>query len=414
MRTLLAAPLHDPAALHADRGAAVWWLGQAGFMVSQGGLRIVIDAYLSDSLAEKYRGRRFPHTRMMAPPVAPGALTGVDWLLCTHGHTDHMDPGTIPALLSANPAARVLAPRAEAERAVERGVPEDRLVLIDIGETVDLGGVLATATPAAHETMARTGDGHLFLGYVLSGGGVTLWHSGDTIPWTGQVEWLAPFRVDLALLPVNGRDGERAANGVPGNLTLAEAVRLADSIGARAMIAHHFGLFDFNTIDPAAARGTLAGLDVRAEVVLAELFLAWHVAPVSRKALSVLLVGRGNGAGAATAMDRLAARLPGLSVGCAALDARGDEGPDRAVVPADFRRFDLILATDDQALAALSTLRPADATAVTGHLGAYVEAGSIVDLAGPEGPDPAAATATNAAIDAATAGLARLIGRIAR
>jgi len=80
MNVLQAAPLADPAALTADRGAAVWWLGQAGFLIAQGGLRIVIDAYLSDSLAEKYRGKAFPHNRMMPPPVAPDALTGIDWL----------------------------------------------------------------------------------------------------------------------------------------------------------------------------------------------------------------------------------------------------------------------------------------------------------------------------------------------
>lgn len=287
MSILQPRPLDNVNCLKARAGAAFCWLGQAGFLIEQAGLRIVIDAYLSDSLALKYAGTRFPHKRMMPPPVAPSELTGIDWLLCTHGHTDHMDPGTIGPLLSANPEARVLAPRAEAARARERGVPDQRLVLIDAGEARDLGGVTVTAVPAAHEELRRTEDGYLFLGYVLEGAGVTLWHSGDTIPWPGQVEWLLPFRVDVALLPVNGRDALRAANGVPGNLTLEEAVALTDAIGAPAMVAHHFGLFDFNTIDPSDARRRLAGLVHRADVQLAETGLAWDVHPAQKAWLAV-------------------------------------------------------------------------------------------------------------------------------
>lgn len=429
MSVLQANALVDPAALAADRGAAVWWLGQAGFLIAQGGLRIVIDAYLSDTLAEKYRGKPFPHVRMMQTPVAPGALTGIDWLLCTHGHTDHMDPGTIPALLAANPQARVLAPRSEQARALERGVPADRLVLIDAGETVDLGGVLCTATPSAHEEMARNEAGYLYLGYVLSGGGVTLWHSGDTIPWSGQAEWLAPFRVDLALLPVNGRDAQRAANGVPGNLTMAEAIALTDAIGARSMIAHHFGLFEFNTLDPAEGQRLIGTLPHRAEVALATPFTAFRIAPTARDALSVLMVCKGNICRSPTAEGCLTSQLPGLCVDSAAImdwnvgRAPHDEtqavarargvllGAQRArqITTEDFHRFDLILGMDDENMAALAALRPDDATAVVGRLGAYLEPGSVADIADPWGHTRAVFEAVFDQIQQATAGLARLI-----
>jgi L-ascorbate metabolism protein UlaG (beta-lactamase superfamily) len=286
MSILQPRPLRDVNGLKAGAGAAFCWLGQAGFLIEQAGLRVVIDPYLSDSLALKYAGTRFPHQRMMPPPAAPSGLTGIDVLLCTHGHTDHMDPGTIVPLLAANPQAKVLAPRAESVRARERGVPQDRLMLIDAGETLEFGGLKVTAVPAAHEELLRTDDGYLFLGYVLHGAGVTLWHSGDTIPWPGQVEWLLPFRIDVALLPINGRDAHRAANGVPGNLTLEEAVALTDEIGAPAMVAHHFGLFDFNTIDPVDARRRLAGLTHQADVQLAATGVAWDVHPMQRARLA--------------------------------------------------------------------------------------------------------------------------------
>lgn len=39
---------------------ALFWLGQAGFILDTPRLRLVIDLYLSDSLAEKHHGTRFP------------------------------------------------------------------------------------------------------------------------------------------------------------------------------------------------------------------------------------------------------------------------------------------------------------------------------------------------------------------
>jgi len=234
-------------------GLRLYWLGQAGFVLDIAGKRLVIDPYLSDSLAVKYRGARYPHERMMPAPIAPDKLTGVDHVLCTHAHTDHMDPGTLPALFAANPAARLVAPRAVRAAALERsGLDPARIDLVEAGETIALGDALRlTATRAAHETLERDADGnHRFLGYALAGAGAVLWHSGDTVSYEGQAEEVARLAPDIALLPVNGRRPELSENGVPGNLSLDEAAGLARAIGASAMIAHHYGLFAFNTADP--------------------------------------------------------------------------------------------------------------------------------------------------------------------
>ena len=234
-------------------GLTIYWLGQAGFVIDIFGTRIVIDPYLSDSLAEKYRGTPRPHVRMTPPPVAPSDIPHVDHVCCTHAHTDHMDPGTLPALMEANPAARLVAPRAMREQALIRsGLAENRLTLVDAGETFPLSDALTLIpTRSAHETLDRDDQGnHRFLGYCFTAAEATLWHSGDCIPFDGLVDEVSKLNPDIALMPVNGRHPELSSNGVPGNFTLDEAVDVARQVGAGFVVAHHYGLFDFNTLDP--------------------------------------------------------------------------------------------------------------------------------------------------------------------
>jgi L-ascorbate metabolism protein UlaG (beta-lactamase superfamily) len=227
------------------------WLGQAGFVIEFDRFRMLIDPYLSDSLAEKYKGTKFPHTRMMAAPILPDELDRLDVVLCTHRHTDHMDPGTLQPLARRFLRARFVVPAAVVDEAVKQcGVGTDRLIAVNAGDRTEiLDGCFVSPIPSAHETLDRDSNGNYpWLGYLIEVGGIRLYHSGDCILYPGLAEAVAAHAPHVALLPVNGRDAQRSGNGVPGNFTLDEAVALARSSGARAMIAHHYGLFDFNTI----------------------------------------------------------------------------------------------------------------------------------------------------------------------
>lgn len=241
------------AAAPSDESVRFYWLGQAGFLVTAAGRRIVVDPYLSDSLAEKYRGKTYPHVRMMPAPISIPELAPVDVVLVTHQHTDHMDPGTLGPLAEQNPGCRFVVPRAAMDEALKRiGANPDRLVGLDAGERFSpFANCTVIATRAAHEDLQRTPEGlHRFLGYVLDLGGARLYHSGDTVPFDGQEAEVAALAPEVALLPVNGRRKELSAAGIAGNLTLDEARALTAGIGAADMIAHHYGMFDFNTVSP--------------------------------------------------------------------------------------------------------------------------------------------------------------------
>jgi L-ascorbate metabolism protein UlaG (beta-lactamase superfamily) len=234
-------------------GTRLYWLGQAGFVLESEGRRLVIDPYLSDSLAEKYRVTAFPHERMMPPPVGVKGLGEVDMVLTTHQHTDHMDPSTLKPLFATRPTARLVAPAAAREEALKRsGIDEERLIALDAGERIEpLPGLFVTATRAAHETLERDAAGHhRFLGYLIETGPFRIWHSGDCVPFAGLIEEVAALAPQVTLLPVNGRRPALSERGIAGNFSIEEAIKTALAVGAGTMIAHHYGMFAFNTADP--------------------------------------------------------------------------------------------------------------------------------------------------------------------
>lgn len=238
---------------------ALWWLGQAGFAIRFRDHSLLIDPYLSDHLAAKYAGTEFPHFRMMPPPIAPTEVKSLDWCLCTHRHSDHMDPGTLPELARENPNCLFVLPRAEGRHAVEIGVPATHRILLDDGDRFEPeADVSILAVASAHETVERDADGLCrFLGYVIRLGRITLYHSGDCVPYDGLADRLKSSGVHVALLPVNGRDENRRRRGIPGNFTLSEALSLRKKAGIRFLIVHHFGMFDFNTVDPQVMRSQI-------------------------------------------------------------------------------------------------------------------------------------------------------------
>jgi L-ascorbate metabolism protein UlaG (beta-lactamase superfamily) len=238
------------------------WLGQAGFLIRSDQFVLVIDAYLSDSLAEKYRGTEFSHTRLMPVPIMPEGLAPVDAVFCTHAHTDHMDPETVAVLADRNPRARFFVPKAARETAGLRGIPSDRTIAMNSGDRVRAApGLEVHALASAHEELRTDAAGHHhFLGYVIKLGDLVIYHSGDCVPYPGLAARLAAFEIDLAILPVNGRDDHRRRNGVPGNFTLPEAAALCVESGISSMIACHFGMFAFNTLSETCLDRQIADL----------------------------------------------------------------------------------------------------------------------------------------------------------
>ena len=151
------------------------------------------------------------------------------------------------------PSLRFVVPAASAALARERAeVGDIRLIPVDAGAKIEpLPGVELSALPAAHETIERDESGRCrFLGFCLASDRTSIFHSGDCVPYEGQAEELARAAPDLALLPVNGRSEALRRAGFAGNFHVEEALALCVGAGVPSLIAHHYGMFAFNTLDP--------------------------------------------------------------------------------------------------------------------------------------------------------------------
>jgi L-ascorbate metabolism protein UlaG (beta-lactamase superfamily) len=235
----------------------ILWLGQATFRLSISGVEVLIDPWFS------------PHPDRLIPPPPLTVADDVDLLLITHEHLDHLDEEFLPVLAARSPGAHVVIPQC----LVSRVEPHFGTVTgVVPGDTVVHGELTVDVVPAVHGvTMADAygdgsslGEGPRFVGYVLRGDPV-VYHAGDTIPSPQVTSAFAGDRVDVALLPINGRDEERERAGLVGNLDAREAVELALLVNAHTLIPFHWDGFVGNTASPADA---VSAADGRIDVLV--------------------------------------------------------------------------------------------------------------------------------------------------
>lgn len=218
--------------------AAFWYIGQEGYVILLNGKYILCDAFLLD----------MPNVRKYPPVMDARELTFIDYVFCSHGHLDHTDPKTLSVLPKVNEKARFFTPYAVAERAIELGVPRQRLTPLTQDKPVELDGLTVTTIPAAHEQLHFDDDGNAMeLGYIFDGGGIRIYHSGDCCVYDGLENRLGGL--DVALLPINGRDYYRLKRDCIGNMDSTEALTLARNIGAKLLIPMHYDLFPGNTVN---------------------------------------------------------------------------------------------------------------------------------------------------------------------
>ena len=150
------------------------------------------------------------------------SLTDLDAVIITHQHPDHVDPEHVPALLAANPQARVYV-----EPQVVAKIPLAGARPIAADSTVVLGGVTISAVGGLHAVIHRDIPRIGNVGIVISASGEpTFFHPGDSL---AEV----PQGVDLVGIPAYGPWA-----------ALSETIDFVRAVGAPRGFLIHEGLLN--------------------------------------------------------------------------------------------------------------------------------------------------------------------------
>ena len=198
------------------------WIGQSGYILSDGKSEICIDPYLSNVV-----DRVAKRGRMVEAPFLPEELK-CDVVICTHNHLDHVDVDAIPLMKKDN--MLFMAPADAKAQLVECGV--SKFKEFDEGTTVKIGDFELTAVFADHTVPA--------VGVIVKQSGITMYFSGDT-EYNEKLEELKKYNIDFMFICINGKLG---------NMNVDEAIKLTKIINPRVGVPTHYGMFESNTENP--------------------------------------------------------------------------------------------------------------------------------------------------------------------
>jgi L-ascorbate metabolism protein UlaG (beta-lactamase superfamily) len=193
-------------------------------LIELGGVRLLTDPVLRP---------RFAHLKRHGAAPAPEITEGVDAVLVSHLHLDHLDPASLSRLPR---RVRLIVPRGAGEFLRGRGFPH--VEELAPGQSQDVGGVEVVATPAAHDgrRWPLGGPRASPIGFVLRGVR-SIYFAGDTDLFE-SMDRLEPG-LDLALLPVWGWGPTLG----PGHLNPERAARAAQLLRPRIAVPIHWGTF---------------------------------------------------------------------------------------------------------------------------------------------------------------------------
>lgn len=228
----------------------VTWLGHSALVVQMAGRTVLIDPMLGERASPVgFAGPR----RLVAAPIQPAALPHVDIVVVSHDHYDHLDKGSVRALVRAHDPL-FLVPLGVGEIVRRWGVT--RVAELDWDQYVELPApaghpaLQVACTPARHFSgrSLTNRNGTLWASWYLTAGdgadALRLYYGGDT----GYGEQLfhdvrARYGTpDVAILPVGAYLPRWFMEEV--HMAPEDAVQAALDLGAPHLIPVHWGVFD--------------------------------------------------------------------------------------------------------------------------------------------------------------------------
>jgi len=253
---------------------AMWWLGCTGiWLKTENGTNLVTDLWCgtgkkthgSGLMKQGHQHMKMigclkvqPNLRNVPCVIDPFAMKGVDALLATHDHSDHMDVHVAAAVLENCPDARLIGPENCVQKWVEWGVPADRCTVVRPGDSVMVKDVEVRALDSFDRTELVTVPPEVTLkgtmpqdmdvravNYLFSTPGGTLYHSGDSHYSNYYAKHGNDNHIDVAL----GSFGENP-RGMTDKLTSIDILRMAECLKCKVVLPIHHDIWTNFKADP--------------------------------------------------------------------------------------------------------------------------------------------------------------------
>ena len=214
---------------------AITWLGHSTFLVrTPGGKRVLFDPWLTSN------------------PSCPESLRkppGVDLILVSHGHFDHIDDLLLVARDSGAPVVGIYE---LCDWAGRKGIANT--APMNKGGSQQIAGLRVVMTDARHSSGFFDNGQMVYMGepagYVVTlEDGVTIYYAGDTCLF-GDMRLIGEmYKPDIAFLPI----GDRFTMGP------AAAAKACEFLGVRQVVPMHWGTFPLLTGTPQQLKAHLGG-----------------------------------------------------------------------------------------------------------------------------------------------------------
>ncbi|MGN0989707.1 MAG: MBL fold metallo-hydrolase [Eubacteriales bacterium] len=201
----------------------ITYLGQAGLMFETGGKKIMVDPYLSDSVAkiqpQNYRRQPIDERFLRMQP---------DIIVITHDHADHLDRETLSHYLTEESEVSVLAPYSAWKEVRTLGGDKNNYIMFNDGTTWTEGDVVFRAVRAEHSD-------EYAIGVIITAEEKNYYVTGDTLYSERVFASLPSVALEAVFLPVNGKGN---------NMNATDATRFAQRVLAKYAVPIHVGMFD--------------------------------------------------------------------------------------------------------------------------------------------------------------------------
>jgi L-ascorbate 6-phosphate lactonase len=229
---------------------ALWYCGGPSFVLkSQAGAVFTLDLYAGPSIFtdESYCGvcktsgaDKLWWMRLNPHVVDPWAFDRLDAVCITHHHQDHMDFYMISAALETSNCKFIAPPEAARRMKKNMGVPDDRLIVAEVGKSVQIADMKIDFAPNFDVIASKTGFEtprpfeEVATSFIFNTEGGNFAFLGDTLYHNGYRAVGEQYDIDVVCMDMGNN-----APGYTDKMSPWDVWRVAEALNAKVVIPDH-------------------------------------------------------------------------------------------------------------------------------------------------------------------------------